>query len=162
MVKVCRSHSAAATSLLAVAESPKTPKSPKANPNSSFADPSRATLPSTTPPNPCRSPSHRKTPLPLSRPRRYAHDRDNHNNNTANPHNTNNHPTTALAVRSLPSRANTSHHHRSSRPSTTTTRPLANHHITSHSPPATSCTSSAAKTTPTGTRPAIHCTTLGA
>jgi hypothetical protein len=46
--------------------------------HSSFADPSRATLPSTTPPNPCRSPSHRKTPLPLSRPRRY----DYNNNNT--------------------------------------------------------------------------------
>jgi len=53
-----------------VAESPSADKANQ--PDHSFDDPSRATPPSTTPPNPCRSPSHKKTPLPLSRPRRYA------------------------------------------------------------------------------------------
>jgi len=165
MVKVrvvCRIHSASRASdhhPTGVAHNlPRLARKPKLiRPSNSFDDLSRATHPpSTTPPNPCRSPSRRKTPLPSSRPRRYCtHYHHCHHNNPVPFHN-------PRSLSFYPTRANTAHHRRSSRLSTTTTHQLANHPITSHSPPATSCTSSAAKTTPTGTKLATHSTTLAA
>lgn len=110
MVKVrvvCRIHSASRASdhhPTGVAHNlPRLARKPKLiRPSNSFDDLSRATHPpSTTPPNPCRSPSRRKTPLPSNRPRRYCtHYHHCHHNNPVPFHN-------PRSLSFYPTRANT-------------------------------------------------------